>query len=143
MSPDKLGIAGGLFALFTFNHFLVDWVFQTHDEAMKKSTSGLWRARHCLIYTAGFLPVMWLLGLTPLRVVLGCLVLFVSHFVEDTYLPVYLWAKHIRRMPEVRQEGIEGFKKQFKAPLGVVLFISIDQIIHLCFLWFLVALTVQ
>lgn len=143
MTPQDIGTAGGLFALFTFNHFLVDWVFQTHDEAMKKSTSWLWRARHCLVYTVGFLPLLWLLGMSPVRVVLGCLVLFVSHFVEDTYLPVFWWAKHIRRMPEVRQDGIDGFKSQFRTPLGVVLFISIDQIIHLCFLWVLVALAVQ
>jgi hypothetical protein len=28
--------------------------------------------------------------------------LFVSHFIEDTYLPVVYWALHVRRPPEMR-----------------------------------------
>lgn len=140
MTVAELGTAGGLFAVLTFNHFLVDWVFQTHDEAMNKSTSWVWRAQHCFLYTAGFLPVLWLLGLSPIRLVLGCLILFWSHFLEDTYIPVYLWAKYIRRMPELRHGSEVAFKDLFKTPLGLVLFITIDQIIHLCFLWAIVAL---
>jgi len=140
MTVAELGTAGGLFALLTFNHFLVDWVFQTHDEAMHKSTSWIWRARHCAIYTVGFLPVMTMMGLSQVRMGLGCLVLFGSHFLEDTYIPVYLWAKYIRRMPELRPGGLLDFKALFQTPLGVVLFISVDQIIHLCFLWAIVVL---
>ena len=29
------------------------------------------------------------------------MILFVSHFVEDTYIPVILWAKWIRRPPQM------------------------------------------
>jgi hypothetical protein len=72
----------------------------------------------------------------------GSLVLFGSHFIEDTYYPVYLWAKYIRRIPEVRLGGVAAFKAQFATPLGLTLFLAIDQIIHLCFLWALVALAV-
>lgn len=129
---------GGLFAVFTFVHFVVDWGFQTHWEAMNKSKSAKVRALHCAIYTAGFLPLMWLLDFEAWKFAAGAAVLFLSHFFEDTYIPVYLWAKHVRRIPEIRERGIEAFIEQFKTPLGLVLFITVDQIIHLMFLWVLV-----
>jgi hypothetical protein len=137
---ETLGTAGGLFAFLTFVHFFVDWGLQTHSEAMHKSTSWLWRARHCAIYTVGFVPAMLLMGFTTWDFVIGMAVLFLSHFVEDSYAPVYLWAKHIRRIPSVREEGVPAFKRSFGQPLGIVLFIGIDQIIHLLFLWVLVYL---
>ncbi len=138
---------GGIFALLVLNHFVVDWVFQTHTEAMKKSTSALWRARHCLVYATGFIPLLWLLGLSWGTLGASWGILFVSHFFEDTYWPVFLWAKYIRRMPAIRDIGLTSngrydrqtkeraaFKELFSTPLGVVLFITIDQIIHLLFL---------
>ena len=143
MTLDTLGPAGGLFALLTFNHFVIDWVFQTHNEAMNKSTNAWWRARHCFIYATGFLPLLWLMGLEPWEAGVAWMVLWNSHFFEDTYFPVYLWAKYIRRIPAVQEKGIEGFKEQFKTPLGVVLFITIDQIIHMTFLWVIVALAMM
>jgi len=138
MTAAELGTAGGLFTVLAFVHFLVDWVFQTHDEALNKHHLWKWRVRHCLIYTLGFLPVLWLLGMSRSRVLASALVLFVSHFVEDTYIPVFLWAKYIRRMPQMNVT--EDFKTTFQTPLGAILFLTVDQIIHLCFLWVIVAL---
>jgi hypothetical protein len=101
-----LALAGGLFAILTFIHFVVDWIFQTHAEAMVKHNNAKVRARHCAIYTLGFVPLLlaftWFSVLTPLELVACVLILFVSHFVEDTYLPVFYWALHVRRPPEVR-----------------------------------------
>jgi len=109
-----LGTAGGLFALLTFNHFLVDWGFQTHHEAMRKASNWRWRARHCAIYTVGFLPLFWLMGYGPAEYAIGCAVLFISHFIEDTYIPVYLWARHIRQMPPVHVPG--RLRPEYPAP---------------------------
>ena len=142
MTPIALGTAGGLFALLAFNHFFVDWIFQTHREAMNKSDSWRWRARHCLVYTIGFLPAMWLMGYGTFEFTLGCATLFLSHFLLDTYIPVYLWAKHIRQMPGLKFDGVKAFKSAVKTPLGIVMAISVDQILHLSFLWVLVALAV-
>lgn len=152
----KIALGGGLFAVFTFVHFFVDWICQTHAEAMAKHNNPKVRARHCLIYTVGFIPLMLLLKLTVLEFIVGVNILFWSHFIEDTYLPVYLWAKYIRRPPEMLNPIVvpdttgltraqvlppdpkEGFIKFVQTPLGKILMISVDQIIHLAFLFPLV-----
>jgi len=101
-----LAHAGGLFAAFTFVHFVVDfvvdWIFQSHAEALAKHNNARVRARHCAVYTAGFLPLLLWLGWEPWRIGVGAAVLFLSHFAEDTYWPVYVWARHVRRVPLVR-----------------------------------------
>lgn len=160
MNIQTLGIAGGLFAVLTMVHFFVDWICQTHSEAMAKHNNPLVRARHCGIYTLGFLPFLWLMNLTGLEIFLSVNILFWSHFVEDTYIPVYLWAKYIRKPYEMTapQEGPgylkqqedgsflptvdklppdpkKGFLQFIATPLGKILMIAVDQIIHLAFLW--------
>ncbi len=137
---ETLSTVGGLFALLGFNHFVVDWVFQTHHEAMRKSTDWRWRARHCFIYMIGFLPILLLMGLELWELGLAQAILFTSHFIEDTYIPVYLWAKYIRRIPGIRLDGIMAFKSEFGHPLGLMLFVAVDQIIHLLFLFPLIYL---
>lgn len=152
----RIALAGGLFAIFTFVHFFVDWIFQTHAEAMAKHNNAKVRARHCLIYTIGFVPLMLLLKFTMWEFVIGINILFWSHFIEDTYLPVYLWAKYIRKPPEMTNPIVKedvngilkaqvlppdpkaGFIKFVSTPLGKILMIAIDQIIHLVFLFPLV-----
>jgi hypothetical protein len=149
-----LALGGGLFAVLAFIHFFVDWIFQSHAEAMVKHNNPKVRAKHCLIYTAGFIPYMWVCQFTFWEWVIGLNVLFWSHFVEDTYLPVYLWAKYIRRPPEmcepVKHTEVDGyvtilppdpkagFVQFVQTPLGKILMIAIDQIIHLAFLFPLV-----
>jgi hypothetical protein len=99
-------LAGGLFSALTFIHFFVDWICQTHAEAMAKHNNAKVRARHCLIYTLGFVPLLltftYVGALTLLELSICLLILFVSHFIEDTYLPVVYWTLYARRPPEVR-----------------------------------------
>lgn len=156
----KLGIAGGLFALLSFVHFFVDWVFQSHAEAMVKHNNPLIRAKHCLIYTAGFAPVLCVLGFSFWELLISLNILFWSHFVEDTYIPVYLWAKFIRKPPEMFKPSTttditdgyihvsppdpkKGFGEFVQTPLGKILMIAIDQIVHLAFLWPIVYIAVR
>lgn len=143
-------LGGGLFAVLAFVHFFVDWIFQSHAEAMVKHNNPKIRAKHCAIYTLGFLPLFYLFGFTWWEWLVGANVLFWSHFAEDTYLPIYLWAKWIRRPPEmtepVKTTDLDGYvtvgppdpKKGFvlfiQTALGKILMIAIDQIIHLAFL---------
>lgn len=158
MDVKIIALGGGLFAIFTFIHFLVDWIFQTHAEAMAKHNNWKVRARHCIIYTIGFLPIMYVLHFSLLEFGIGAAILFVSHFIEDTYLPVYLWAKYIRKPPEmtepqkelsIRIDGEQiikihppdpkkGFMEFVSTPLGKILMIAVDQIIHILFLFPLV-----
>jgi hypothetical protein len=156
-----LALAGGLFSILSFIHFFVDWVFQSHAEAMVKHNNAKIRAKHCAIYTIGFLPILffcWSVEALSIIQMLVCLaILFTSHFFEDTYLPVYLWAKYIRRPPQmtepIKEATADGYfrvlppdpKKGFLSfvdtALGKILMIAIDQIIHLAFLfpivWFI------
>lgn len=157
MTIHDLALAGGLFAVLAFVHFFVDWIFQSHKEAMAKHNNHIIRAKHCLIYTVGFLPVLFLArgSLTSVEWHVILATLFLSHFVEDTYIPVYWWAKYIRKVPEfecvdyvwhltegervfqarVKDEETKAFQAFVATPLGKILMIAIDQIIHLTFLW--------
>jgi len=134
---DRIGIFGGIFALLVFWHFVVDWLFQSHDEAMRKSTDPYVRAIHCAIYTGGFAPVIGYLGLSFWESMLCGVVLFVSHFIEDTYIPVLLWVKHVRRPPEFSNGELsdkEAFVRWASTPLGKVIAIVVDQLVHVAFL---------
>lgn len=134
-----LAVGGGLFAVMTFIHFFVDWVFQSHAEAMAKHNNARVRFWHCMNYTLGFVPLLWFFLLTRALVwwqyLLSLGILFFSHFIEDTYLPVYWWAKYIRRPPEMVGDSRVGFITFVSTPLGKILMIAIDQIIHIAFLF--------
>lgn len=155
-----LALAGGIFALLTFVHFAVDWIFQSHAEAMVKHNNPWIRAKHCLIYTSGFLPFLLLCHLTWWEWLVALNVLFWSHFYLDTYHLVFLWAKYIRKPPEMFQvtktaSVIDGYvhisppdlKKGFvefvSTPLGKILLITLDQIFHLMFLWVIVYMAMK
>lgn len=174
---------GGYLCLLTFCHFAVDWICQSHDEAMRKTREWRVRARHCLIYTIPFAVILFSTSWNPLWSGLMTFVIFLSHFVEDTYLPILWWAKYVRRPPQMarrilvheghwvidsyipgktpgepffstpkeyeilgagesrmsRQEAqreldLEGFVSFVTEPLGKILLIAVDQIVHIAFL---------
>lgn len=137
---------GGLFAIFSFVHFLVDWLFQSHNEAMCKHNNARVRAKHCFIYSIGFVPLLFLLGLTGINLIIALNILFWSHFVIDTYYFTFLWIKHIRKPPvfskvyynlitEARLSSAESDKKAFveyiSTPIGCILMIVVDQLTHM------------
>lgn len=126
---------GGIFALLVFVHFAIDWIFQSHDEAMAKPTNWRVRSRHCAVYSVPFAAIFWWLAI-PMPWAIGCwALLFLSHFVEDTYIPVWFWAVMIRKPPELqRGADREAFKAFAETPLGKILLIAVDQIVHIAFL---------
>lgn len=131
--------AGGLLAGLTQVHFAADWLFQSHDEAMAKSSNSRVRAKHCLVYTILTLALILVVDRDPLRLLAYAMILWCSHFVEDTYLPVYLWAKFIRKPPEFTADPTgksekERFIQFASTPLGKILLIAVDQIIHVSYL---------
>lgn len=140
---------GGILSVLTLLHFVADWIFQSHDEAMRKSTESLVRARHCLVYT-GIISAVFFFGfhLPILDIGVYATILFISHFIEDSYLPVYLWAKYIRKAPEFNVPPAAGttitdldrFKSFANTVLGKILLIAIDQIIHILYLGFIAAM---
>ena len=132
----SIALVGGVFALLTFLHFVADWVFQSHAEAMAKSSNPRIRARHCLIYTAICCTAIILTtSVSILELLIIAVLLFFSHFFEDTYLPVYVWARYIRKPSEMEAKvSLEEFKTFASTSLGKILLIVIDQIIHIMFL---------
>jgi hypothetical protein len=138
MSVLELSKLGGIFALLVFWHFVADWLFQSHDEAMQKSNNAKIRARHCMVYSVGFVPLLIMLQLTLFELFLALITLFVSHFFEDTYYPVFLWVKYVRRPPEFSLTSVhsdkEAFLLWFATPLGKIIGIVVDQLVHIAFL---------
>jgi hypothetical protein len=147
----EIALFGGLLSILIFIHFFVDWIFQSHAEAMVKHNNPKIRAKHCLIYTVGFVPLLLFCHFSWTEWLVALNILFWSHFGEDTYLPVYLWAKYIRKPPEMfapakMVSAVDGYiyiappdpKKGFiefiSTSMGKILMIAIDQIIHIVFL---------
>ncbi len=170
---------GGWLALLVLLHFSVDWVLQSHDEAMRKTREWRVRARHCITYSVPFAILLLASSWGPARALAMSGLVFLSHFVEDTYLPVLWWAKYVRRPPEMsrrvvgegnswniveggvvrgfrthkemdvygqllsadpdprraqRDLDLDGFIAFVSEPLGKILLIAIDQIVHILFL---------
>lgn len=133
-------------------HFICDWLFQTHVEAMTKSHNRLVRYWHCFKYAFPFWPLLRFMGMHELYVAWSMTILFVSHYVIDSYVPVMLWAKWLRHAPEFnaikwtpgqwedkkiearKVSDKEAFKAMASTPLGLILIITMDQFFHLCFL---------
>jgi len=145
-----LALMGGILSILTFIHFATDWIFQSHAEAMVKHNNPKIRAKHCLIYTAGFVPLFSFCNFSLVEWLIAINILFWSHFAEDTYFSVFLWAKYIRRPPEMTEprqrkevdgyvtilppDPKAGFVEFIQGTLGKILMIAIDQIIHITFL---------
>ncbi len=142
-------------------HFAFDWLYQSHAEAIAKSKSRKVRFWHCVKYTVPFLPVLWFFGMDWQSCHRSLLILFVTHYVIDSYVPVMLWAKYLRKAPQfdlvikslpnngemrgwsdkvIESSGlyrtdVDAFKAMSGTPLGLILIITMDQFLHiLCLL---------
>lgn len=147
---NELAAMGGFFALLSFWHFVADWGFQSHEEAMNKARDGKVRAWHCTVYTVLMAPLVFFLCGGGVAFWSSVVILWGSHFLIDTYIPVYMWAKYVRKAPvfDHNSQAIDFFSKKTFAkdtdlermkawardPLGLVLMIVVDQIFHMLFL---------
>lgn len=142
-----IALIGGLFSLAVFWHFVADWFPQSHQEALTKARDPEVRAVHCAKYTLAFLFPMMFIGLVnkyALLLAIGA-ILFGSHYVIDSYVPVLLWAKYFRRHPAFNEyvyvevgkgeyhkiTDEEAFKKMTSTTLGLILIITMDQLMHI------------
>lgn len=137
-------------------HFAFDWTYQSHKEALAKSKDRRIRLLHCLKYSVPFVPVLVFMGMSSDQVELSWLWLFGSHYVIDSYVPVMLWAKHLRKAPQFddvrrssqrphvngswRDRELEkvvyasdeaAFRAFASTPLGLILVITMDQFLHI------------
>jgi hypothetical protein len=156
MALNMFAKVGGVFAVLVFWHFLADWVFQSHKEEMQKSNDRLVRAWHCLKYALVFVPLFWWASFPDGAFEWSMVILFASHYVIDSYVPVLLWAKFLRKAPQFDSVGKdlpapvgwsdrviespryrtneEALKAFALTPRGLVLMITMDQFLHIAFL---------
>lgn len=154
---NDLATAGGLLFFLTFFHFIFDWVPQTHADATAKSKDWWIRAVHVTVYTTlMMIPIGFILGhhldgglfyeskwFWYALISFG--VTWVTHFIGDTYIPVGLWAKYIRKIPEFQDLTNPNPMKEMSAPeaaVAIILVIVMDQLWHITFLTVPVALAV-
>lgn len=133
---NSLALAGGIFFLFVFVHFIMDWIFQSHWMATLKHSNLIVRVEHCSLYALGFLPIMILFQFSLMEIYFAIAILFFSHLHIDSYDPVYLWAKYIRKPPQMdlANNSYVAFLDFVKTPLGLILCIVVDQLLHFVFL---------
>ena len=141
---DYLARLGGLMFLLTLTHFVADWLPQPEAMAVVKHQRPGMRALHCAIYLAFFMPII--LTFFPRGdwrgVAIGG-ILWGSHFILDSYIPVALWVKYVRRpkiweinvRDQVASKHYLSIEEWIKTPAGFVIFVTVDQIFHiLCLL---------
>ena len=111
----NLCLGGGLLSILVFIHLSIDFIGQNNNRSMNKHNNEKLRAFHCLTHLVGFTPIFIILnrwGSLSLGEIFLCYnILFWSHFVEDTYIPVMLWMRYFRKPPEMFNEEIE---KEYK-----------------------------
>lgn len=130
------------FVLFVI-HFN-DWFFQSQAQAIAKSKDSNVRTEHCAVYTSFFMALFIWVGCNVGQILLLSAWIFWTHWFEDTYVPVMWWAKHLRKATEfgsavwdpVKAVAVpltdeEAFKKFASTPVGLLLSITIDQMIHI------------
>ncbi len=107
-----------LFEMLVITHFIGDWMFQTENEAMQKSSGKFFNQAlitHCLVYTLSFIPVFYLMNLNWFWLLL----IFWSHMFLDRRWPVKWWIKNIMRTSDGTIEKLFW------------LVIVVDQIMHI------------
>lgn len=126
---------GGIFAILMFVHLLADWMTQTDSMARRKTEESPWMlAVHSAAYAAAYIPILSLLFDQTSMIVSVVLTLFMSHGAIDTYAPVWLWARFIRRPPEMKESPYAGFVTWRLKPRGMVLIFGVDHLMHAAFL---------
>jgi hypothetical protein len=143
---NTLTVIGSLFSLAVFWHFVADWFPQSHQEALAKSQNADTRAWHCSKYTLVMMaPLIGTNLITRPYVAFACaMILYVSHYIIDSYVPVLLWAKYLRKHPAFDNvmSDKDAFKAMASTNIGLILIITMDQLFHIAFLLPVITLAV-
>jgi len=128
--------AGGALIVLMFVHFFADWVLQTDDMARRKADESPWLlVVHSTVYAVAFIPILLhAFRFSPSLVASSFLALLMSHGAIDTYTPLWLWARLIRRPQEMRDDPVGGFTAWSSKPYGMLLTSGLDQFMHISFL---------
>jgi len=141
MTGHELGLVGGYWFLFTLAHLFADIGVQDHETAMTKAHNPLTRFFHCATYILLMILMMTTVGLTWGEIFVSCLVLFVTHYIGDSYIIVFWWFKHYRAPPWMKGKTIKEAGDVFQhreitteLHIDIILFVLIDQLWHIAWL---------
>lgn len=131
-----MSTAGGIFVLLAFIHLLADLMLQTETMAKRKADESSWLLIiHSAVYAVVFIPFLALAFDGSVHLTATCvLTLMMSHGAIDTYTPIWVWARLVRKPQEMKEDPIGGFTLWSSKPYGMLLTHIIDQFMHGCFL---------
>lgn len=105
-------------------HFIADFMFQTSQQARFKIDDPYERCWHVFVYGICLsLYIGAFFGSHPLMI----LYIQLAHYVIDGYKINYLWHRYVKRVPLA---SFEDFKEFASTPIGMILTITVDQILH-------------
>ena len=132
-----------MFVVAATVHFIVDFLFQTHETAVNKKQNNSVLFRHCswyavwvsLAFSAALFKFGNLYYTVGVAAVFGALL--ISHYYIDNGFLMILWAKYIHKNP--RFEGVKSMDEGNKAlfedclenPFRPTIYIAVDQIMHI------------
>lgn len=127
---------GGTLIILIVIHLVSDWVMQTDAIARRKSDESPWLlVVHSVGYAIIFIPVLtFAFDKSWSLVASSTITLAASHGAIDTYAPIWLWARFVRRPKEMKDDPIRGFTNWTSKPYGMLLSSGIDQLMHVVFL---------
>ena len=127
---------GGTLIVLMFVHFFADLMMQTDAMARRKADESPWfLIIHSAVYAVAFIPVlMYAFKCAMPLVASSFLALMMSHGAIDTYTPIWLWARFLRRPQEMKNDPTGGFTTWSSKAYGLILTTSVDQFMHMCFL---------
>jgi hypothetical protein len=111
---------GGMFSLMVLAHFVFDWLPQPEGWALVKHKDHVIRFIHCFVYSILMTIQFWIITGDNDTFAAIFSVLFISHFIEDTYWFPMWWLKNVRKAKGPAFEG-----------LNLILLIVVDQLVHI------------
>jgi len=122
----------GVLGFFLLGHFFFDWGLQSHKDAIAKSKNFSVRFSHVLSYTLCMSVLFYVVMSDDIfGIFIVSSATAVLHFLTDDYSAPVLWAKYVRKAPEFEGIGILAGATKFAAtPLGIILLVMGDQLLH-------------
>lgn len=136
MSMSLVSNMGGILVILIFVHFIADWIMQTDAMARRKAEESPWLLIiHSIVYSVTFIPILVIVFDCSISMVItSFLALMMSHGAIDTYTPIWLWARFVRRPMEMKNDPIKGFSEWSSKTRGILLVSGVDQLMHILFL---------
>ncbi len=111
--------------LMLIGHSFGDYMLQSKEMAIKKSSSIKWCLVHCLIYTTAVVVATWFFH--PIFI-MG---VFVSHFLIDYYELGMKWLRLIRGRDFYKEFYSDDKYRDVALPFATLVYAVVDNTIHI------------